>query len=283
MPVPLNVPHDFRAVVLTLPAAMDVQAIAALQRAVQEERLPELPGHRILHMHQVERADSSAVAALVEMLERVTATGYEVLVCEPPPVAQAYLELYGAHRLLRDRVLFSDADGRYQSPLVAFVPPFVASPGGRVDVYERGKARSFLLHAEGLRETAPVDLKRHAPKMAARTAAMLVREERTAVPHELKATALVLLRRHQCGCGATHELFARLHRLHQWYRGKGADLRALELWASDMPTGMVVERLVFRDRAHLDEFRTMLKVDTSWREVAPTGTSPDEELHYLYA
>ncbi|MBE7490868.1 MAG: STAS domain-containing protein [Planctomycetes bacterium] len=276
----ITVPRDFRGMVVTLPADMGATGTARLVTLADQADFEKFAGHRVLHLHQVERLDSSAVAALVELVQRVRQMGYEVALCEPPPVVRSYLEIYGAAALVDGSILSSRDDGTYESPLVPFVPPFVPEPRGRIDMYADGRVRSWLIGREELVETAPVNLAAHPPKVPARAGVMAV-----AAPQglaEIRAGHYVWVRRHLCGCDAEHTIFSRVHRLHQWYRRKGFDFLALELWASDQPAGIITEKLAFRDRGHFGQFETLLKVDTSWREHAPEGEHEDE-FYYLYA
>ena len=87
---------------------------------------------------------------------------------------------------------------------------------------------------------------------------------------------------HDCGCDATHAKFRQLHALHAWFRRKGFDFLAIELWASDVPAGRVTEKITFRDRPHFEQFVTLLKIDESWQELAAGNESAEEEYYYLY-
>ena len=205
----------------------------------------------------------------------------EFIACDPPPIVLSYLEIYGAERMLHGRVLSSAEDGTYMDGPLPFIPPFVPHKLPRYDVYRDGKIRSYELRRDVLHEITPVDLSKHPPKPPARASRMAVSDEQGR-QSELGAGGYVLLRRHNCGCDATHSTFAGLHRLHRWYRGKGFDFQGLELWASDVPAGLVTERLAFRDRFHLDQFRTLLKIDTEWKQIAPAAADAQEELHFIY-
>ncbi len=278
----LEIPKDFRGIVVTLPPDLGTAGIVQLQRLVEDAQLDDFKGHRILHLHQVKRLDSAAVATLVDMVDRVRKQGYEVALCEPPPVVRSYLDIYGANRLLQGSVLSSYSDGTYESELVPFVPPFVPEPKGRIDVYAGGKVRSFLMGKE-LSPTSAVNLAGHPRKTIARASTMAVKNGESAESiKELTAASFVLERRHMCGCSATHSTFDSIYKLHQWYRGKGFDFVSLELLASDEPAGIVTERLAFRDRGHHGQFETLLKIDTSWNQMARQGHEQQDEFYYQY-
>lgn len=277
----ISVPADFRGLVLTLPAHMGAEATARLLQLTDDADLEKFHGHRILHLHQVERLDSSAVAALVDMVQRVRRMGYEVALCEPPPVVRSYLDIYGASALVEGSVLSSYADGTYESDLVPFVPPFVPEPRGRIDLYESGKVRSFLVGDHELIPIPPVRLENFPPKAVARASVMAVGEGQKLL--ELKAGTFVWIRRHMCGCNSEHTTFARIHDLHRWYRRKGFDFVALELWASDEPAGIVTEKLAFRDRRHFGQFETLLKVDDGWQQLDRPEAEFLDEYYYQYA
>ncbi|MBX3474016.1 MAG: STAS domain-containing protein [Planctomycetes bacterium] len=277
----IEIPKDFRGLVVTLPADMGAGGTARLQQFTDDADLELFRGHRILHLHQVERLDSSAVAALVELVRRTRDMGFEIALCEPPPVVRSYLDIYGASALLEGSVLSSFSDGTYESELVPFVPPFVPEPRGRIDVYEKGAVKSYVIGQDDLVEVAPVRLENFPPKAAARAAVMAVGSGSDV--KELKAGTFVWVRRHLCGCSTEHVTFSRIHRLHSWYRRKGFDFVALELLASDQPAGIVTERIGFRDRRHYGQFETLLKVDDTWKEFSVDSESLEDEYYYMYA
>ncbi|MBX3458648.1 MAG: STAS domain-containing protein [Planctomycetes bacterium] len=279
--MPFTIPLDFDAVVLTPPARVDSSTVPAMLEAADRIGVPRMRAHRIMHMHQVEHIDSAAVAKLMDIIATARDHGKEFVACDPPPIVHSYLEIYGASHLLAGRVLSSDEDGTYSSDLLPFVPPFVPNPRGRLDIYKGGRVRSYEFRGDELEEIGAVDLARHPPKAPTRAHHMRVAD--SGRPVELEAGAYVMLRRHLCGCDATHSTFAQLHQLHQWYRRKGFDFKAVELWASDVPSGIVTERLTFRDRMHLDQFRTLLKIDESWKGISEAAHDPEEEFYYVYA
>jgi anti-anti-sigma factor len=281
MAAPVTVPKDFRGVVVTLPANMGAGGVTQLQQLVAQARLDRFAGHRVLHLHQVAHLDSSAIAVLVGLVERVRKEGYEVALCEAPPVVRSYLDIYGANHLLDGAILSSDNDGMYESALVPFVPPFVPEPRGRIDRYENGSVQSWLFGNDELIETPSPDLAKHPPKAIARAQVMAIHAGEQL--KELQAGAFVWVRRHMCGCSHTHTTFEGIHKLHDWYRRKAFDFVSLELWASDQPAGIVTEKLAFRDRAHHGQFETLLKIDTSWQGVASNGHAHEDEFYYLYA
>jgi hypothetical protein len=45
---------------------------------------------------------------------------------------------------------------------------------------------------------------------------------------------------------------------------------------------MVTERLTFRDRMHMDQFKTLLKIDQSWKQIGAPADKFEEEYYYLY-
>jgi anti-anti-sigma regulatory factor len=278
----ITIPRDFNAVVLTPPSRVDKDVVPRLLAAADAVGLATFKGHRILHLHQVEHLDSSAVAGLMRIVEAARKHGMEFVACDPPPILRSYLEIYGAEHLIEDRVLSSAADGTYETDLIPFVPPFVPHPQGRLDIYRNGKISSYEPASGDLRELPPVDLSTHPPKAPTRASRMAVQDpagERA----ELNASGYVWLRRHNCGCDATHKTFRSLHELHRWYAHKGFDFGGVELWASDIPAGMVTERLTFRDRSHLEQFRTLLKIDRSWKEIGAPTEHIEEEYYYQYA
>lgn len=278
--MPISVPSDFNAVVMTLPAQVDNSTMPRIQQFVREHRLTEMQGHRIMHLHQVEQIDSSAVAALVDLSTRAEANRRLLLICDPPPIVRSYLDVYGAAKIMDGRVLSSANDGTYTTELASFVPPFVPSPAGRFDIYRDGKHRSFELTPHGAEEIAPIDLSRFPPKAPTRAHHMEVHEgEKRA---ELAASGYVCVRKHMCGCDHTHVTFDRLHQLHAWFRNKGFDFQALELWASDIPAGMVTEKLTFRDRLHFEQFQTLLKIDSGWQKIEAPQEHTEEEFYWAY-
>lgn len=276
----IRIPADFRAVVTTPPARVDNSTVPLLQGYVKQLKLADFDGHRIVHMHQVEQIDSSAVAGLLDIVKAAEKHGSQFLMCDPPPIVRSYLELYGAAGAVEGRVLSSANDGTYHSVLLNFVPPFVPSPAGRIDVYSDGAVKSYEFGAKNLKEVAPVDLQSHPPKAPTRANRMEVHEGDARL--ELKAQGFVHVRKHNCGCGATHSTFDKLHKLHAWFRAKGFDFTDIEIWASDLPAGMVTEKMTFRDRLHYEQFLTLLKIDTGWEKIGAPMEHIEEEYYYAY-
>lgn len=276
----ISIPGDFNAIVMTLPARVDNATMPAIQEFVKQHKLSDMDGHRIMHLHQVEHIDSSAVAALVDLASRADAAKRVLLICDPPPIVRSYLDVYRAARILDGRVLSSANDGTYTTDVVSFVPPYVPNPKGRFDVYRNGKAKSFEFGPRGVEEITPVDLSTFPPKAPTRASRMEVHEgEKTA---ELKAGGYVHVRKHNCGCDHTHVTFDKLHQLHAWFRNKGFDFQGLELWASDIPAGMVTEKMTFRDRLHFDQFQTLLKIDSAWKKIDAPMEHLEEEYYWVY-
>ncbi len=278
----ITIPRDFRAVVFTPPARVSHENVPGLLAAAEAAGLPKLKAHRILHLHQVEHIDSAALAGLMTIVQTALLHGTEFVVCEPPPILLSYLEIYDAEHLIDGHVISSKEDGTYETDLLFFVPPFVPHPAGRFDIYADGRVRSYEPDGDELREITPVDLSTHPPKAPARASRMAVGADR-GDRGEIGASGYVWLRRHQCGCDATHTTFRQLHELHTWYRRQGFDIGAVELWASDVPAGVVTERLTFRDREHLEQFRTRLSTDESWQKFGAPTEGVGDEFYYQYA
>lgn len=276
----IRIPADFRAVVTTPPARVDNSTLPLLDHYANTLKLADFDGHRILHLHQVEQIDSAAVASLLNIIRSAQRHGRQFLMCDPPPIMRSYLELYGAEGAVEGRVLSSASDGTYESDLLSFVPPFVPNAAGRMDIYEGGKVRSYEFGGKALKEIAPVDLTRHPPKPRARAHRMEVRDGEQR--RELSAKGFVHVRKHNCGCDATHSTFSKLHALHGWFRAKGFDFNDLEIWASDIPTGMVTEKMTFRDRLHWEQFQTLLKIDSAWEKIGAPMEHLEEEYYYAY-
>lgn len=276
----IAIPGNFNAVVVTPPARVDATTIPSIQEFSKRMKMNDFEGHRILHMHQVLQIDSSAVAGLVDLVGRANKAQWELLICDPPPIVRSYLEVYGAGNLLDGRVLSSASDGTYSSNLVNFVPPFVPNVKGRFDVYTDGKIKSYELGPRGGEEIEPVKLSSHPAKAPTRANRMEVEAQNGRA--ELKANGYVHVRKHNCGCDQTHVTFDKLHQLHGWFRNKGFDFQGLELWASDIPAGMVTERMTFRDRLHFDQFQTLLKIDSGWRGIEAPMEHLEEEYYWVY-
>ncbi|MBZ0137176.1 MAG: STAS domain-containing protein [Planctomycetes bacterium] len=278
--MPNTVPSDFNAIVITPPARVDSSTIPAIQVVSKRHKLADFVGHRILHMHQVETIDSAAVAGLIDLIGRADKAKRLVLICDPPPIVRSYLDVYGAAHLLEGRVLSSANDGTYTTELASFVPPFVPNPKGRFDIYRNGNAKSFELGAHGTKEIAPVDLSSFPPKAPTRANRMAVHDGDADA--EIKASGYVHVRKHNCGCDHTHVTFDKLHQLQAWFRNKGFDFQGLELWASDVPAGMVTEKMTFRDRMHFEQFQTLLKIDSGWKKIEAPMDDLEEEFYWKY-
>jgi anti-anti-sigma regulatory factor len=277
----IRIPKDFEAVVFTPPSRVDHDLVSSLMNAVDNAGLPGVRGHRILHMQQVEHIDSAAIVGLMRIAEIAASHGTQFIACDPPPIVRSYLEIYGASYLLEGNVLSAGEDGSYVCDRLSFIPPFVPSAKPRFDVYRDGRVNSFELDRHGLREVAPVDFNRRVTRAKGRATQMVI-AAKSGDLKELSAQGYVLIRRHACGCDATHSAFAQLHTLHDWYRRKGFDFVGIELLASDEPAGVVTERMTFRDRLHLDQFKALLKVDQAWKRLPAPVAEVHEETHYLY-
>ncbi|MCA8936635.1 MAG: STAS domain-containing protein [Planctomycetes bacterium] len=274
------IPSSFRAIVMTPPSRVDSSLMPQIQQYIKQNKLHDFDGHRIIHMHQVEQIDSSAVATLLNIIQIAEKHGRQFLMCDPPPIVRSYLEIYGASQAVEGRVLSSANDGTYHSVALDFVPPYVPNPKGRLDIYADGKVRSYEFGPRSLNEIDPVDLNNHPPKVPTRASRMEIHGE--GAREEIKSSGYVYVRKHNCGCGATHTTFDKLHQLHGWFRGKGFDFRDVELWASDVPAGMVTEKMTFRDRMHYDQFQTLLKIDSAWKDIGAPMEHIEEEFYYMY-
>lgn len=277
----IEIPTDFRAIVATAPSRIDNTTVPKMLEGVEKLGLHELDGHRIFHMHQVHEMDTSAVAALLDMLTRAKKHGREFVICDPPPVVRSYLDIYGENTDLEGRILSSADDGTYHSDVIPFVPPYVPDGDGRIDIYADGKVTSYEFAPGGLTKVKPVNLDSHPPKAPTRAHRMAVAGEGGEYA-EVKSRGYIHVRRHRCGCDVTHQTFKQLHALHAWFRHKGFDFQSVELWASDVPAGIVTEKLTFRDRMHYGQFETLLKVDSSWQEIGAPVEHSESEFYYIY-
>jgi ABC-type transporter Mla MlaB component len=285
MPEPVTVPADFNAIVFTPPPHVHHEMVTAIQHAAFDAGLPELKGHRIVHMRQLESIDTAAVAGLMTIFDIASSHAMKFLICDPPPMVCSYLELYGAKKLLENSVVYSDESGMCTCDHLPFVPPFVPWPVMRFDAWQRGKCKSYELRKDRLHEIPPANLVPTAMPARTRATSMIVKkaQDDEEVREEIAATGYVYLRRHECAEGETHLTFRRLYRLHGWYRDQGFDFAGLELLVGDHPAGVVIERFRFNDRAHHEQFQAWLNENRGWEDLpAPAGTC-HEETCYLYA
>lgn len=276
----ITVPDDFNAVVLTSPPVINQETLPKIIGLLDKTGITNMPGDRILHSHQVVEIDSAAIAGLVSAIERTHKRGDKFVICDPPPKMRSLVALYGLTTALQNFIIGSRADGTYEWEGMSFVPPFVPEKSGRVDVYTNGQVKSFRVDDKHLSDIPPVDLNTHPTKAPARANTMVL--HRAESHEELQSSSLILLVKHACGCDQTHELFNRLHQLHDWYRAKGFDFINLELWASDAPAGSIVEKLMFRDHMHHGQFNTMLKIDKSWHKFEIPKKAVTDEFYYAY-
>ncbi|MCC6575652.1 MAG: hypothetical protein IT462_17870 [Planctomycetes bacterium] len=143
VPAKVEVPRDFSAVVVTLPARADAATLPVMRAAAERFGVRDIHAHRIIHARQIEQLDSSSLATLFDLIEEVGKSGHEVIICDPPPALQKYIEVYHAQSALCKNFSLVDARGRHESKLIDFIPPFVPAPKGRVDIYTRGELKSF--------------------------------------------------------------------------------------------------------------------------------------------
>ena len=119
-------------------------------QAAERSGVRDFKANRIIHARQLEQLDSSSLATLFDLIQQVGKSGHEVIICDPPPALQKYIEVYHAGSELCERFSRSDTRGRHQNDLVDFIPPFVPAPKGRVDIYTRGDVKSFGFGREEL-------------------------------------------------------------------------------------------------------------------------------------
>jgi anti-anti-sigma factor len=281
MPPQIKVPADFNAVVITSPSEVSSATVAHIQATAEKLGLPRQRGHRILFASQVEYCDSSAVAAMMGIMQRAHQHGHEFVVCNPSPIVRRYLEIYGASSMIAGHILYANDQGFYETKLMPFVPPYVPALDGRWDIYTNGKVKSFVLTAEGAVDTPPVDLNQYAIP----TIREVVRKSgksriMSRVPrvHE----GLVVVRRFKFAPEEAATKLDVLHKLLDWYKSKGFDFRGVFLWQSEANHGEFSEVLSFRDRSHYDAFKTLLKVDTSWKDLNAKLGNVQPEIHMQF-
>jgi anti-anti-sigma factor len=277
----IKVPADFNAVVITAPREVSAATIAHIQATAEKLGLPRTRGHRILFASQVEFCDSSAVAAMMGIMQSAHQHEQEFVVCNPSPIVRRYLEIYGASSMIAGHILYANEQGFYETKLMPFVPPYVPALEGRWDIYTAGKVKSFVLKAEGAIDIPPVDLNQYAIP----TVREVVRKSgqsrilsRVPRVHE----GLVVVRRFQFSPEEAMSRLDSLHKLLDWYKGKGFDFRGVFLWQDETNHGQFTEVLSFRDRAHYDAFKTLLKVDTAWKDLNAKLGNVLPEIHMQF-
>lgn len=277
----LQPPRDFRAVCITVAREVTAATIPYVHALAESMGLPRFPGHRILHASQVEQCDSSAVAAMMTIMRGAQSMGYEFVVCNPSPIVRRYLEIYGAATYLQGRILYSDDSGFLRTSLMPFVSPYVPAPRGRWDIYENGRVRSLIPAAEGAVDIAPVDLSQYAIPTV-REVVHQGGKTRVLARVPKQHEAFLQVSRYRFNNEEAAGKLDMLNRLHDWYRAKGFDFRGLYLWQAEHHPGELTCVLAFRDRAHFDQFQTLLKVDLGWMELAKPLGEPSVEFHRLF-
>lgn len=281
MPPAIKIPADYSAVVITAPREVSAATIAHIQALADEIGLPRQKGHRVLVAPQVEFCDSSAVAAMLTIMRGAHERGCEFAICNPSPIVRRYLEIYGSAAMASKHILYADDQGFYQTDLMPFVPPYVPAPNGRWDIYERGKVRSMVLTPQGVLNIAPVDLNQYAVPATLETVhkgGVTRRLSRVARQHE----GIVVVRRFRFAPEEAASRLDALHKLFDWYKSKGFDFRGVFLWQHEQTPGELTEVLSFRDRAHYDAFKTLLKVDTAWKSLNEKLGNVQPEIHMQF-
>jgi ABC-type transporter Mla MlaB component len=135
----VEAPQDFGAVVLTAPACVDMDALKELMSGTDKllNEIEKLVGHRIVHARQVQEADSATVALLLDMAKRARAHGYEFVICDPPRVLDSFLDIYLPGPERAKHTFYTDRDDPAGSP-VPWIPPFLKTPYGRIDIWQQG-------------------------------------------------------------------------------------------------------------------------------------------------
>ncbi|MEE9311906.1 MAG: STAS domain-containing protein [Planctomycetota bacterium] len=276
----IKIPSDFNAVILTAPPEMTKDTLPKFLAMIEASGAKDSPGNRIFHFHQVEHVDSAAVAQLISVIGELGRRGLKLIICDPPPMVRSFFKIYGLTEKMDEIIVGSSKDGTYKYDGENFLPPFVPEPAGRIDIYKNGKAKSFRLGDRHVIPVDPVDLSSHPTKAPARAKVMMVQNDNE--QEELKSKAYVMLRNHACGCDHTHAIFDSIYSLHNWYRNKGFDFVDLKLWASDEPAGYIVEEVTFRDQQHFNQFKTMLKIDESWKKLLLKEEYVSDQFFYVY-
>jgi anti-anti-sigma regulatory factor len=149
-----NPPDGFRAVVYTAPAHFDSASLEEmLQRAADVmAKLQDFAGHRIIFARQIETADSSTVATLIQLASRATAQGHEFVIVDPPEVLDMFLDIYlpGTDR---DQRIFYSLENDSSACRVPWLPKFRATTAGRIDVYEGQLTASYSWTETGYEKT----------------------------------------------------------------------------------------------------------------------------------
>lgn len=272
------IPPDYDAVVITAPREVLASTIGLIQTLAEQIGLHRQRGHRVLFAPQVESCDSSAVAAMLRIMHGAHERGCEFAICNPSPIVRRYLEIYGGTTDLARHILYADERGMYRSPLMPFVPPYVPAPNGRWDVYERGKVRSMVPTPQGVVHVAPVDLSQYAvPAQVEVVNKGGITRRLVRVPRQHEG--IVVVRRFKFAPDVAPAKLDALHKLLDWYKSKGFDFRGVFVWQHENAPGELTEVLSFRDRAHYDSFKTLLKVDDSWRPLNDRLGNVQPEVH----
>jgi anti-anti-sigma regulatory factor len=278
MPDPVSVPDNFDAVVFTPPARVHHEDVRRIQHAVNHATLSNHGGHRIVHMQQVESIDSAAMAGLMTIFQIAEGHGRSLVLCDPPPIVLAYLDIYDTNARLSRHVVYANEEGLYESDVPGFIPPFVPCAKGRFDVYRAGRHRSFEIRGEVLREVPAVALVPTPCAVPTRATRMQLRPARE---EEVSSVGYTRVRRYECGPEAVPRLFSELLRLHRRYVGRAQFDAQPEVLVSDLPAGVLTERLSFRDRGAYEAFLKLAASEPEWQ-----GLEPDmaftESLFHVY-
>ena len=133
-------PNDFNAVVITTPARVDMDSIDDLLSGASDlmAQLADFPGHRIVHARQIEQADSATIATLLYLARRAHEHQCNFVICDPPAVLDSYLDVYLPGDDRTQHIFYTGKDSPEECP-VPWVPQFLASKPGRVDVWKQGQ------------------------------------------------------------------------------------------------------------------------------------------------
>lgn len=149
-------PSDFAAIVITAPADVSSYSLDNLLEDAEPvaKKLRRMPGHRIIHARQITRADSATVATLIDLSRRAHEFGCEFAICDPSAMLDNYIDIYVPGSDREQHVCYESQS--YEHCAVPWVPPFAASPTGRIDVWTAGKLTGqFEWTPKGVRPVPP--------------------------------------------------------------------------------------------------------------------------------
>lgn len=148
-----HLPKEFRAslkaglIVITAAKVSNSASIPIAARELRWLGFDDANADLVIHARQIEKCDSAMVAGLIYLCATTLKQGREFLICDPSPILRGFLDIYSSGSDIKERIVHA-IEGEYGSDRIPTIPPFIASPMGRVDIVATNETHSFEFDME---------------------------------------------------------------------------------------------------------------------------------------